>query len=182
MRTTLLMGGKLTYADYLRLPDDGLRYEILDGEVVVSPSAGSPHQGIQAQLVCDLVMRIQRRGLGHVFADLDCHLLRNDVVRPDVLVVLPEHAERILPTHVAGTPDLAIEILSPGTAARDRHRKRHRYAAAGTPELWLVDGPRRLVTQFVHDGRDLVRTAQSGRSLRLAILPRIVVPFARLWQ
>ncbi|MBL8737143.1 MAG: Uma2 family endonuclease, partial [Planctomycetes bacterium] len=131
---------KLAWEDYAALPDDGTRYEVLDGEVVVSPSAGSPHQGLQAALLYELFDRIQRPRRGKVFTDLDCELLRHDIVRPDLLVVLPAHYDRILPTRIAGTPDLAIEILSKATAARDRNEKRRRYEAAGTPELWLVDG------------------------------------------
>ena len=172
---------KLAWEDYAALPDDGTRYEVLDGEVVVSPSAGSPHQGLQAALLYELFDRIQRPRLGKVFTDLDCELLRHDIVRPDLLVVLPAHFHRIEPTHVVGTPDLAIEILSKATAARDRNEKRRRYEAAGTPELWLVDGDLRTVTQFVHDGRAFGPPRTATRSLRLAILPDLEVPFAELW-
>ena len=172
---------KLAWEDYAALPDDGTRYEVLDGEVVVSPSAGSPHQGLQAALLYELFDRIQRPKLGKVFTDLDCELLPHDIVRPDLLVVLPQHGARILPTRIAGTPDLAIEILSKATAARDRNEKRSRYEAAGTPELWLVDGDQRSVTQFVHDGRGFGPPRIATTSLRLAILPDVEVPFAALW-
>ncbi len=172
---------KLTWNDYLRLPDDGRRYEILDGDVVVSPSAGSPHQGIQAALSCQLFLRIQRRGLGRVFGDLDCELLAHDIVRPDLLVVLPAHYDRIARTRVLGTPDLVIEILSPGNKTRDRQQKRCRYEHAGTPELWLVDGDRKTITQFVHNGQRFAAPLVAKRSLRLAILPSVVIALADIW-
>lgn len=172
---------KLAWEDYAALPDDGTRYEVLDGEVVVSPSAGSPHQRLQLRLAVELYSLVHRPGFGELFTDLDCELLPHDIVRPDLLVVLPKHRARILPTRIAGTPDLAIEILSKATAARDRNEKRRRYEAAGTPELWLVDGDLRTVTQFVHDGRAFGAPRSATTSLRLAILPDLEVPFAELW-
>ncbi|MFY9344100.1 MAG: Uma2 family endonuclease [Planctomycetota bacterium] len=172
---------KLTYRDYVRLPNDGLRYELLDGEVVVSPAAGSPHQSVQMTLGTRLTTRIQDRGLGRVFGDLDCELAAHDVVRPDLLVVLPAHYKRITKTRVIGTPDLVIEILSPGNAARGRHEKRLRYQAAGTPELWLVDERRRTVTQFVHDGKRFAPGRRVKRSIALAILPNVVIQLHKVW-
>lgn len=172
---------KLAYDDYVLLPDDGQRYEVLDGEVVVSPAAGTPHQRIQLILAAELLQRVQRASLGRVFPDVDCELGPHDIVRPDVIVVLPAHYERILPSRLVGTPDLAIEILSKGTAARDRNQKRLRYQTAGTPELWLVDGDARTVTQFVHDGSKFGAPRTATTSLRLAILPDVEVPLAELW-
>jgi Uma2 family endonuclease len=171
----------LDHAAYRALPDDGSRYEVLAGEVVVSPSAGSPHQALQAALIYEFMARIGRKRRGQVFADLDCELLPHDIVRPDLLVVLPEHRDRILPTHVRGTPDLCVEILSPSTAQRDGNEKLARYAAAGTPELWLVCGLTRTVTRFVHDGRGFGPPTVASAELELAILPDVVIPFAEIW-
>jgi Uma2 family endonuclease len=172
---------KLGWKGYVALPDDGLRREILDGEVVVTPSAGSPHQGIHAQLMIEFGLRVLRSSRGQVFSDLDCQLGPHDIVRPDVLVVLPEHAHRILAAKVDGTPDLAIEVLSPGTARRDRTKKLRRYEAAGTPELWLVDGATRTVTQFVHDGTRFRTGVVRRRTVRPSILPGVVIPLRAIW-
>jgi Uma2 family endonuclease len=172
---------RIAYDDYARLPDDGQRYEVLDGEIVVSPAAGTPHQRIQLILAGELLQRVQRANLGRVFPDVDCELGKHDIVRPDLIVVLPAHYERILPSRLLGTPDLAIEILSKSTAARDRNQKRLRYQAVGTPELWLVDGDAHTVTQFVHDGSKFGPPRIATESLRLAILPDVEVPFAELW-
>ena len=173
---------KCTYEQYCLLPDDGKRYEVLDGKVVVSPSAGSEHQGIQAALTRYLYAAVEQRRRGRVFADLDCHLLAHDIVRPDLLVVLPAHTHRIIATHVVGTPDLAIEILSPGNAAHDRTSKKHRYEVAGTPELWIVDGRRRTVAQFVHDGKRFGPAIVHTAKIRLAILPKVEIPLREVWR
>src|SRR5262245_50147595 len=172
---------KCTYAEYCLLPDDGQRYEVLDGKVVVSPSAGSSHQGIQLALGRYLYAAIHERRRGRVFTDLDCHLLAHDIVRPDLVVVLRAHAHRITETHIVGTPDLAIEILSQSTAARDRTRKKHRYEVAGTPELWIVDGRKRTVAQFVHDGKRFGAAIVHTAKIRLAILPKVEIPLHKVW-
>ena len=172
---------KCTYEEYCLLPDDGKRYEVLDGKVVVSPAAGSDHQGIQATLSHHLYAAIDLKRRGRVFTDIDCHLLAHDIVRPDLVVVLPDHTHRIIATHVVGTPDLAIEILSPSTAARDRTSKKHRYEAAGTPELWLVDGRKRTVAQFVHDGKRFGPAVLHTAKVRLAILPKVEIPLHEVW-
>lgn len=171
---------RLTYKDYLKLPDDGLRYEILDGKVVVSPSAGSDHQGAQAHLIGAL-LKLERRRLGRVFGDLDCELAPHDVVRPDVLVVLTPNKARITKTRVIGTPDLAIEIFSPGGASRDRNSKRRRYEAAGTPELWLVDPVRHFVRRYVHDGTAFGRPTEHRAKIRLHILPKVEIDLRQVW-
>ena len=173
---------KVTYAEYCLLPDDGQRYEVLDGKVVVSPSAGSAHQGVQAALARYLVAAITERRRGRVFTDLDCHLLAHDIVRPDLVVVLPAHTHRIIETHIVGTPDLAMEILSQSTAARDRTSKKHRYEAAGTPELWIVDGRKRTVAQFVRDGERFGPAIVHTAKIRLAILPKVEIPLREVWR
>ncbi len=172
---------KCTYEEYRLLPDDGQRYEVLNGKVVVSPSAGSDHQGIQVALARYLYAAIDERRRGRVFTDLDCHLLANDIVRPDLLVVLPAHTHRIIETHIVGTPDLAIEILSPSNAAHDRTAKKRRYEAAGTPELWLVDPKHHTVTQFVHDGKRFGAARVHTNKIRLAILPKVQIPLHEVW-
>ena len=173
---------KCTYAEYCLLPDDGKRYEVLDGRVVVSPAAGSDHQGIQFMLAHFLCVAIELRRRGRAFTDIDCHLLAHDIVRPDLVVVLQAHTHRIIQTHIVGTPDLAIEILSPRTAARDRTTKKQRYEAAGLPELWLVDGKQRVVEQFVHDGKRFGPAIVRSTKIRLAILPTVEIPLRNVWS
>jgi len=173
---------KCTYEEYCLLPDDGKRYEVLDGKVVVSPAAGSDHQGIQIALAHHLYTAIDERRRGRVFTDIDCHLLAHDIVRPDLVVVLPAHTHRIIATHIVGTPDLAIEIQSSSTAARDRTSKKHRYEVAGTPELWIVDGRKRTVAQFVHDGRRFGPAIVHTAKIRLAILPKVEITLQEAWR
>jgi Uma2 family endonuclease len=131
---------KLTYQDYLLLPDDGKRYEIIDGDLYMTPSPITIHQMIVGRLSQLLMNYFDAHPIGTVFvAPYDVILSDVDVVEPDLLVVLKDGAARITAKNVQGPPDVAIEILSPGTAARDRDLKRKRYEHFGVKEYWLVD-------------------------------------------
>ncbi|HLQ36783.1 MAG TPA: Uma2 family endonuclease [Planctomycetota bacterium] len=173
---------KLTYQDYLRIPDDGLRHELLDGVHVVTPSPESYHQELVARLVTELGLRVGRPRLGRVLvAPMDVLLSDNDVVQPDVLVVVTAHSQRIERNRIAGAPDLVIEVLSPSTSSRDRGEKKARYLATGVPECWLVDPVARTVTQFALRGDSYVRVGVHRDAIRLAILPEVTVDLAEVW-
>src|SRR6059036_1415790 len=78
----------LTYEDYVGLPDDGRRYEILDGELEVSPAPAPPHQGVSGNLFFVLHGHVQERGLGRLYcAPIDVILARDSIVQPDLVFV-----------------------------------------------------------------------------------------------
>jgi len=131
---------KLTYSDYVLLPDDGKRYEIVEGELYMTPAPMTRHQLLVSRLNHLLVAYLEARPIGVAFpAPCDVLLSDHDIVQPDLLVVLEGGTARITEKNVQGPPDLVIEILSPGTAARDRDLKRKRYEHFGVREYWLVD-------------------------------------------
>src|SRR5262245_56355289 len=114
----------LTYEDYAALPEDGRRYELLDGELTVTPSPSSGHQRIVVYLTRILADHIERRRLGELLiAPFDCILSKRTVVEPDLLYVRREDRERISRRGVEGPPTLAIEVTSPSTKRVDRERK-----------------------------------------------------------
>ena len=76
---------------------------------------------------------------------MDVELGRYDVFEPDLLVILSDNAQIIEESHIRGVPDLAVEIMSPSTASRDRGIKRERYERAGMPEYWVVDATKNQV-------------------------------------
>jgi Uma2 family endonuclease len=139
---------KLTYQDYVLLPDDGKRYEILDGDLYVTPSPTARHQRVSRNLFMSLGQHVRDNGLGEVFfAPLDVILAEESIAQPDILFISNERLP-IVRDWVHGAPDLVIEILSPGTRERDRTLKRHLYARYGVRELWLVDPEARTVELF----------------------------------
>jgi Uma2 family endonuclease len=84
---------------------------------------------------------------------LDVELSEHNVFQPDVLVVLKEHTDRFQRKHFVGAPDLAVEIISPGSATYDRLTKFGVYQQAGIPEYWLVHSKRRTIEVFVLEER-----------------------------
>lgn len=135
-------GARLSYREYEALPEpeDGSRWELVDGELVVTPPPGDAHQRVLAELTTELTLWARSLGAqvlpgaGLLIAD-DAELI------PDLLMVLPEHLDverRRHKTHA----DLVVEISSPSTRRRDLGRKRELYEAAGVPEYWFVDRDR----------------------------------------
>jgi Uma2 family endonuclease len=140
MRRVDTVRPRVSYADLQRMPEDGNRYELYDGELHVVPSPLPIHQVVALRLYEQLTAFARPAG-GMVFvAPFDIVLSEFYVVQPDVIYFGAELARRInLRTHVRFTPDLAIEVLSPSTSGNDRGRKRDLMARFGVPEYWIVD-------------------------------------------
>ncbi|NWJ97438.1 MAG: Uma2 family endonuclease [Chloroflexi bacterium] len=132
--------GQWKYADYAALPEDGNRYEIIQGVLYMAPSPNFGHQHSSTHFVYYLVVQIEQTGLGWVLhAPFDVELGPGNVVQPDILVVLKANQAGIELGKFVGAPDLVVEIASPGTAGYDRRQKQDAYAKAGVPEYWIAD-------------------------------------------
>jgi Uma2 family endonuclease len=146
MEKATARGYRLTFEDWLKFPEDGQRYEIIDGELFVSPSPSVKHQRIVRSLLVLLDRFLRAGSLGEVLpAPIGVKLAEDTVPQPDLLVVLDENQQRVGTQAVHGLPDVVVEVLSPGTAARDLGVKRDRYELAGIPEYWIVDSESELV-------------------------------------
>ena len=116
---------RVSYADMERWPKDGRRYELYNGEVVEIPAPILLHQFVLGRLYLALSAFVQAHGGAVFVAPLDIVLTDFDVVQPDLVFYSPERVHLLdLRTAVYHAPDLAIEVLSPGTARNDRGRKR----------------------------------------------------------
>ena len=130
---------KLTYTDYLETSDDE-RYELLNGELVLSPSPKEIHQYISSVLHILIGTFAREHNLGRVyFSPFDVVLSDTNVVQPDLLFVSNERTHIITPDNIRGAPDLVVEILSPSTAKLDRTTKLELYVRHGVREYWIVD-------------------------------------------
>ena len=131
---------RLTYADWLQFPDDGRLYEIIEGELFVSPPPNIAHQRISRDLGFRLMTYLEEGGRGEILdAPVGVRVTDESIVEPDLAVVLREHADRIGTQAIEGPPDLVVEVLSPGTAPRDLGAKRRVYEELGVVEYWIVD-------------------------------------------
>jgi Uma2 family endonuclease len=135
---------KLDYSDYVAAPDDGKRYEIVQGDLFVTPSPSPVHQRISRRLLRWLEDYFDARSLGEVFdAPIDLILTNHDVFVPDLLVVSNE--KHITKRGIEGPPLLVVEILSPSTQKQDRGVKAQRYAELGVEHYWIVDPEKKRV-------------------------------------
>ena len=139
--------GYWTYDSYATLPEDGQRYEIVDGVLYnMAPAPTGSHQDAVGWFFYYLTVYVRIAGLGHVYmGPRDVELAPDTVVQPDVLVILNGSLAKITESRVIGAPDLAIEIASPGTAIHDKHRKYVAYAHACVKEYWIVDAKAQTV-------------------------------------
>ena len=165
---------KLTYADYVRFPDDGLRHEIIDGEHYVTPSPATQHQRIVRNLLYLIQSHLEMQPLGEVFcAPFDALLSEFDIVVPDLIYLSNERSQFLTSKNLQGPPDLVIEILSPSTRSRDKRLKHALYERVGVTEYWVVDPELDLVE--VHR-RAAERFAPAIRVNRPSVLTTPLLP------
>ena len=143
---------KLTYADYVLFPDDGLRHEIIEGEHYVTASPATRHQRILLNLSYLIRNYLETHPIGEIFfAPFDVLLSEINILVPDLVYISNERAHFVTPKNLQGAPDLVVEILSPSTRSRDQRLKRDVYERTGVEEYWLVD-PEREVAEVYRRG------------------------------
>ncbi len=138
-----------TVDELLALPDDGLRHELLDGVHVVTPSPSYTHQEVLARLFVALDAALRgRTDLRVLSSPADLVFGPRTLLQPDLFVfrVDPDRPPR--EWHDVDTPVIAIEIVSPTSAARDRGTKRRIYQRLGMSEYWIVDPDARLIERW----------------------------------
>lgn len=133
--------GAWTYEDYARLPNNGMRYEVIEGDLYMSPAPRSIHQRIIARLYGYLWDYLKDQSVGEaLFAPIDVILPGlASPVQPDLLFIAHNRLDIIKEKFIEGIPDLIVEILSPGNPALDWRTKFRVYAQAGVREYWIID-------------------------------------------
>jgi len=173
-----------TAADYRAMPDDGRRYQLIQGDLIMAPAPNTFHQIVQKNLLRILDNHLLQHPLGTVIgAPCDVYLDEHNVYQPDVLFVTRAHAERIQPDAIHGAPDLAIEILSPSSAALDR-RKRDHFARAGTVEFWQIDPALRQLQRFVfaENRAKPVALIDDPETFSSPLFPELVIATAEIFR
>ncbi len=150
--------GEWTYEDYRRLPDDRFRYEIIGGNLYMSPAPRTKHQLTLFELAMALSNFAQKHKAGQVLiAPID--VILPDLaspVQPDILFIAKERLDIVREQFIDGAPDLIVEVLSPGNLRHDRHTKFQLYAAAGVKEYWIADPDACTVDVYVPRGNAYV--------------------------
>jgi Uma2 family endonuclease len=179
----MLIDTRLTYDDYCLLPNNGKRYEIIDGELFVTPSPLWRHQNVLTNLLLSLGEYVKKRDLGKVVpAPMDVVFSAYDVVEPDILYISKARAAVVTEKNVQGAPDLVVEVLSESTAKIDRTTKLKLYARYGVAEYWVIDPTTYSaeIYRLVPGGYELAAQLDSSQSLTSPLFPGFSLPLTRL--
>lgn len=174
----------LTYDDYCELPNDRNRYEILDGELSVTPAPRTKHQSISGHLYRILSNHIEANRLGEIYAaPTDVILAPTTVVQPDLVFVGNDRLGIITERAIEGAPNLVVEILSPTTERMDRQVKAQLYAKYQVPHFWIIDPDRQSLEaqELAIDQYQLVVKAQNSDVFVPSLFPGLSIQLADLW-
>ncbi len=176
---------KYTYQDLLSTPDDRNRYEIFEGELVVTPAPSVVHQTALGNLHFIISQYVRKGDRGKVFlAPCDVYFDEETVVEPDLLFVARDRLTIVDKQKVNGAPDLIVEVLSPKTEDRDRGFKFRRYAQEGVQEYWLADPDKRVVEVYTltRTGFESFGTFADDEEVRSKILEGLRFPVSDVWR
>ena len=178
---------RMTYDDLLALPDDGLRHELIDGEHFVTPSPVSRHQILLANLHRLIGPHTHATKIGvTLFAPYDIVFTQYDVVEPDLIYFSKaRYDEVVTDKNAQGPPNLAVEILSPGTRRRDEVLKRRLYERMKVDEYWIVDPKTETVKVYRLVDEKYERTElalEDAAILTTRLLPGLDIPLEALFE
>lgn len=147
--------GRWTYADWETLPEDGNRYEIIDGVLYMSTSPSAFHQWIIKRLVTKIGTQAEEQGLAYIyFAPIGVIMPGCDPIQPDFVIVRAGRESIINDRGIRGVPDLIAEVLSPSNHDYDEEVKKAAYENAGVPEYLIIDPVTRTVRHYqLNDNR-----------------------------
>jgi Uma2 family endonuclease len=165
-------------------PEDGNRYEVIDGELYVAPPPNRDHQHASFELSYLLRDYLGQHQIGVAYAAPFGIILSGlNGVQPDLLYVSNERREILTPQGASGAPDLVIEILSRSTRSRDRGIKLRAYESAGVRHYWIVDPRARTIEERLlgDDGYGPPTIYGIGEAFQPAVFPGLVIHVASLW-
>ena len=184
METALQTQPPMTYDDYLNLPDDE-RYELIGGELYMTPAPKIFHQEILKNIANLLTNHVNEKEAGKVlFAPVDVKLTETEVVQPDILFIHKNRSHIIKEAFIADAPDLTVEIVSEGTRDRDTVQKKTLYYRHGVKEYWLVDPDTKSVTLLTPGSKsyDIQATYETDQALASPLLPDFQPQITQFFQ
>ena len=173
-----------SYEHLAQMPDDGKRYEILEGELVVSPSPKRKHQRAVGNIFAFL-HRAEHAGYGQVYvAPFDVVFDPHNVTEPDVLFVGRDRLQIVTEDNVQGAPDLIVEVLSESTRKRDIGAKLRLYARYGVAYYWIVDPDARTVQPYAREesGYRAEAVLAPGQRLTCPLFPDTPIDVAGIFE
>jgi Uma2 family endonuclease len=178
--------GTWTYEDWLKLPSDGTKYEVLGGVLSMTPAPSTTHQSSSSALAWMLTTFVREHDLGEIFtAPTDVLLPSEPVpVEPDILFIARGREDIVAEARIEGAPDLVVEIVSPSNWPYDRQTKFKLYQLNGIAEYWLVDYRARTIEVFVlEDGEyALLGLWRDGAQATSRVLDGLQVPVSDVFR
>ncbi len=171
-------------SDIWDAPDNGKRYEVIEGEWFMAPAPSWWHQNAVSALIVIIGSWVRPRNLGRVVpAPTGVVLDDENGVEPDLVYISRDRMHIISERGVEGAPDMVTEVLSPGTAARDRGLKMRRYAAAGVAHYWIVDPANRTLEAYRlgATGYEQEGVYGPGSIFSPTLFPGLEIPIDELW-
>jgi Uma2 family endonuclease len=187
MATSSHFDARLTYDDLARMPDDGMRHEIIDGVHYVTPAPSLRHQRVSMRLAAALAHYLEIHPVGEVLAaPVDTVFTQWDVVEPDLLFVADDQRGILTEPNIQGAPALVVEILSPGTRKRDLGVKKDLFDRGGVREYWIVDPKENTVTIYRRssDGSlgEVQALPEQANAITTPLLPGFSLALDRLFR
>ncbi|MDA0814322.1 MAG: Uma2 family endonuclease [Verrucomicrobia bacterium] len=183
MPTTLT--ALVTVEDYKVLPETGPRYQLVEGDLYMSPAPNRYHQDISRNIEFMILKWIETGGGGRIYyAPFDVYLDEVNVFQPDLVYISAENSGILTDIGAEGAPDLVVEILSPGTRRIDLGPKKKVFARHGVKELWIVDPEPRTIDRFVLEGEAFATAEQFSEadSFSSVILPGLTIVGTKVFE
>lgn len=184
--TAQFSGLRMEADAFLELPDDGYKYELLDGVVVMSPRPSPAHQSAGGEVYLQLAKYLADHPVGRVFYEVDVHLgagpSGGDIVyAPDLIFVAADRV-RSMQERIVGAPDLVMEVISRGSRRMDTTTKRADYERFGVKEYWIVDPQREAMTFLRLEQGKFVEVAATSGGLSSVAVPGFVLDVERVFK
>lgn len=175
---------RFTYDDFCALIREDQKADLIDGVIYMASPENINANDLFCWLVSIMHNYVEVKGLGHIFGSrVACRLDDSNSPEPDILFVRNEHADRILRGGVEGSPDLAIEIVSPESVERDYKKKRQQYQKFGVPEYWIINEEKQTILLLRRNARGRYQEVQPKRGkLHSEIMPGFYLDPNWLWQ
>ncbi|MGH2567724.1 MAG: Uma2 family endonuclease [Bacteroidota bacterium] len=176
---------KYTYQDLLTTPDDRNRYEIFEGDLVVTPAPSADHQIAVSNLHRLFSNFVAEQNRGRVLtAPMDVYFDEETVVEPDILFIAKDRLSILEKHRVNGAPDLIVEVLSPSTEDRDRGFKFKRCAQEGVKEYWLVDPEKHFLEVYTltSKGYELLGKFSGEQAVKSKVFSELEFPASEVWK
>lgn len=172
-----------TVEEYMQLPENA-PFQLIHGKLIYMPSPKRVHQHISMVLSSRVYQHVISAQSGTVMpAPFDVHFDKKNVFQPDLLFISNER-KHILKDWVYGAPDLVVEILSEGTASKDRNEKMETYGKYNVLEYWVISPENQQVEVYENSSGQmtLTKTLTSSDTLTSSVLPGFEMPLGSLFQ